>query len=82
MIAGLDLYFIGAIITVLRARWYANLPFPLTWFALSFDHSYFACALAKRTPARSTMDSALAFFKAQPGQAMTEYATIICRSRS
>ncbi|HTV82227.1 MAG TPA: DoxX family protein [Acidobacteriaceae bacterium] len=33
--AGLVVYFIGAMITVLRARWYANLPFPLTWLALA-----------------------------------------------
>ncbi len=33
--AGLILYFIGAVLTVLRARWYANLPFPLTWLALA-----------------------------------------------
>jgi uncharacterized membrane protein len=33
--AGLVLYFIGAMVTVLRARWYANLPFPLTWLALA-----------------------------------------------
>lgn len=33
--AGLVLYFVGAMVTVLRVRWYANLPFPLTWFALA-----------------------------------------------
>jgi energy-coupling factor transporter transmembrane protein EcfT len=33
--AGLVLYFIGAVVTVLRVRWYANLPFPLTWLALA-----------------------------------------------
>jgi hypothetical protein len=33
--AGLVLYFVGAMVTVLRARWYANLPFPLTWLALT-----------------------------------------------
>ncbi|MGA9463199.1 MAG: DoxX family protein [Terracidiphilus sp.] len=32
---GLSLYFVAAMITVLRARWYANLPFPLTWLALA-----------------------------------------------
>jgi hypothetical protein len=32
---GLVVYFIGAVATVLRARWYANLPFPLTWLALA-----------------------------------------------
>lgn len=33
--AGLVLYFLCAMLTVLRARWYANLPFPLTWFVLA-----------------------------------------------
>ena len=33
--AGLVVYFIGAMVIVLRARWYANLPFPLTWLALA-----------------------------------------------
>lgn len=33
--AGLVLYFVGAMITVLRVGWYANLPFPLTWLALN-----------------------------------------------
>ena len=33
--AGLVVYFIGAMVTVLRARWYVNLPFPLTWLALA-----------------------------------------------
>jgi hypothetical protein len=33
--AGLVHYFVGAMLTVLRARWYANLPFPLTWLALA-----------------------------------------------
>jgi len=33
--AGLVVYFIGAVATVLRARWYSNLPFPLTWLALA-----------------------------------------------
>lgn len=32
---GLVLYFVGAMVTVLRARWYANLPVPLTWLALA-----------------------------------------------
>lgn len=32
---GLVLYFVGAMFTVLRARWYTNLPFPLTWLALA-----------------------------------------------
>jgi len=33
--AGLVLYFVAAVITVMRVRWYANLPFPLTWLALA-----------------------------------------------
>lgn len=33
--AGLVLYFLGAMLTVLRARWYANLPFPLAWLVLA-----------------------------------------------
>ena len=33
--AGLVIYFIGAMFTVLRVRWYANLPFPVAWFALA-----------------------------------------------
>jgi hypothetical protein len=33
--AGLIVYFVVAMITVLRVRWYANLPFPLTWLALA-----------------------------------------------
>ena len=32
---GLVIYFVGEMVTVLRARWYANLPFPLTWLALA-----------------------------------------------
>ena len=39
--AGLILYFVGAMITVLRARWYANLPFPLTWLALAIGSFVF-----------------------------------------
>jgi hypothetical protein len=30
---GLVLYFIGAEITVVRARWYSNIPFPLIYMA-------------------------------------------------
>jgi hypothetical protein len=30
---GLVLYFAGAVITVLRARWYSHLPFPLLYVA-------------------------------------------------
>lgn len=33
--AGLVFYFVGAVVTVMRARWYANLPFPLAWLALA-----------------------------------------------
>jgi hypothetical protein len=33
--AGLVVYFVGALVTVLRAHWYANLPFPLTWLTLA-----------------------------------------------
>lgn len=33
--AGLVLYFVGATVVGLRARWYANLPFPLIWLALA-----------------------------------------------
>ncbi|MGC1463341.1 MAG: DoxX family protein [Terracidiphilus sp.] len=40
--AGLVLYFVGAVVTVLRARWYANLPFPLTWLALALG-SFVLC---------------------------------------
>jgi hypothetical protein len=32
---GLILYFLCAVVTVMRARWYANLPFPLTWLAFA-----------------------------------------------
>jgi hypothetical protein len=30
---GLVLYFTGAVITVIRARWYAHIPFPLVYMA-------------------------------------------------
>lgn len=33
--AGLILYFVGAMVTVMRARWYAHLPYPLIWFSLA-----------------------------------------------
>jgi hypothetical protein len=42
---GLVLYFLGAIVTVLRAGWYANLPFPLTWLALAVG-SFVLCLRA------------------------------------
>ncbi len=33
--AGLVLFFVGAIVTALRARWYAHLPFPFVWLLLA-----------------------------------------------
>lgn len=30
---GLVLYFLGAVVTVLRARWYSHVPFPLLYLA-------------------------------------------------
>lgn len=30
---GLVLYFLGAVITVVRARWYSHIPFPLVYLA-------------------------------------------------
>jgi hypothetical protein len=33
--AGLILFFVGAIITALRARWYAHLPYPAVWLVLA-----------------------------------------------
>jgi len=30
---GLVLYFAGAVITVVRARWYSHIPFPLLYMA-------------------------------------------------
>jgi hypothetical protein len=44
--AGLVLYFVGAMVTVLRARWYANLPFPLTWLALAVGSFVFCLRVA------------------------------------
>lgn len=32
---GLVLYFIGAIITVVRARWYSHIPYPFIYMALA-----------------------------------------------
>jgi uncharacterized membrane protein len=43
--AGLVLYFVAAMVAVLRARWYANLPFPLTWLALAVG-SFVICVRA------------------------------------
>lgn len=43
--AGLVLYFVAAMITVLRARWYTNLPFPLTWLTLAVG-SFVLCLRA------------------------------------
>jgi hypothetical protein len=31
--AGLVLYFLGAVVTVLRARWFSHVPFPLVYAA-------------------------------------------------
>jgi hypothetical protein len=33
--AGLVLFFVGAIVTALRARWYGHLPYPLAWLVLA-----------------------------------------------
>jgi hypothetical protein len=33
--AGLVLFFVGAIVTVMRARWYAHLPYPFAWLLLA-----------------------------------------------
>lgn len=44
--AALVLYFVAAIVTVLRARWYANLPFPLTWLALAVGAFVFCLRVA------------------------------------
>jgi hypothetical protein len=33
--AGLVLFFVGAIITTIRAHWYGHVPFPLVWLALA-----------------------------------------------
>ncbi len=43
---GLVLYFVAAMVTVLRARWYANLPFPLTWLALAVGSFVFCLRAA------------------------------------
>ena len=43
--AGLVLFFAGAIVTVMHARWYAHLPFPLAWLVLAAS----ALALCLRT---------------------------------
>ncbi|MCC3318031.1 DoxX family protein [Nocardia africana] len=32
---GLVLYFVGAVITIVRARWYAHLPYPMPCLALA-----------------------------------------------
>ena len=44
--AGLVLYFVGAMVTVLRAHWYANLPFPLSWLALAVGSFVFCLRVA------------------------------------
>ena len=33
--SGLVLFFIGAIVATVRARWYSHLPFPAVWLALA-----------------------------------------------
>jgi hypothetical protein len=33
--AGLVLFFLAAILTALRARWYAHLPYPAVWLGLA-----------------------------------------------
>jgi hypothetical protein len=33
--AGLVLFFVGAMASALRVRWYAHLPFPLAWLVLA-----------------------------------------------
>ena len=33
--AGLVVFFVGAIVAVVRARWYPHMPFPLVWLALA-----------------------------------------------
>lgn len=33
--AGLILFFLGAMVTVVHARWYPHMPFPLIWLALA-----------------------------------------------
>jgi hypothetical protein len=33
--AGLVLFFLGAIVFALRARWFAHIPFPASWMALA-----------------------------------------------
>jgi hypothetical protein len=33
--AGLILFFLGAVVAVVRARWYPHMPYPLIWLALA-----------------------------------------------
>jgi hypothetical protein len=33
--AGLTLFFVGAVVTAMRARWYAHLPVPAVWLLLA-----------------------------------------------
>ena len=33
--AGLVLFFLGAIVTAMRARWYSHLPYPAVWLLLA-----------------------------------------------
>lgn len=44
--AGLVLFFVSAIVTALRARWYAHLPFPLIWLALAVGALVFSLRVA------------------------------------
>lgn len=32
---GLTLFFVGAIVTALRAQWYAHIPYPVAWLLLA-----------------------------------------------
>ncbi|MEV6426422.1 DoxX family protein [Nocardia sp. NPDC051463] len=32
---GLVLYFLGAVVTIVRARWYSHIAYPLPWLALA-----------------------------------------------
>jgi DoxX-like family len=44
--AGLVLLFVSAMVTALRARWYAHLPFPLMWLALAVAAVVFGLRVA------------------------------------
>jgi hypothetical protein len=53
--AGLTLYFLGAIATTVRARWYAHLPYPTAWLILA------VAALALRLVTFDTAFSSVSF---------------------